>query len=112
MAHLMNDFHVGVPVEVFDGIVKDPRRWPTFWVAWAWKARATFTAAPALEVTTSFGTSGITVMTAESRLPLPVTARTTVRPSLPGVTWPEESTWATAGSARSTSRPAPSPRPP
>ena len=32
MAHLMNDFHVSVPVEVFDGIVKDPRRWPTFWV--------------------------------------------------------------------------------
>jgi hypothetical protein len=32
MAHLTNDFHVGVPVEVFDGVVKDPRRWPTFWV--------------------------------------------------------------------------------
>jgi hypothetical protein len=32
MAHLMNDFHVGVPVDAFDAIVKDPRRWPTFWV--------------------------------------------------------------------------------
>lgn len=32
MAHLMNDFHVNVPVDTFDALVKDPRRWPTFWV--------------------------------------------------------------------------------
>jgi len=32
MAHLMHDFHVNVAVKDFDTIVRDPRRWPTFWV--------------------------------------------------------------------------------
>jgi hypothetical protein len=32
MAHLMYDIHVGVPVEAFDELVKDPRIWPMFWV--------------------------------------------------------------------------------
>jgi coenzyme Q-binding protein COQ10 len=32
MAHLMNDFHVNIPVAAFDALVKDPRTWPTFWV--------------------------------------------------------------------------------
>jgi hypothetical protein len=32
MAHLLYDFHVGVPVDAFDALVKDPRTWPTFWV--------------------------------------------------------------------------------
>jgi hypothetical protein len=32
MAHLMYDFHVGVPVDRMDALVKDPRNWPTFWV--------------------------------------------------------------------------------
>ena len=32
MAHLMHDFHVNVPVDAFDALVKDPRTWPTFWV--------------------------------------------------------------------------------
>jgi hypothetical protein len=32
MAHLTNDFHVNVPVEAVDAVVKDPRNWPTFWV--------------------------------------------------------------------------------
>lgn len=32
MAHLMYDFHVDVPVDRFDALVKDPRRWPSFWV--------------------------------------------------------------------------------
>jgi len=32
MAHLLNDFHVSLPVDAFDAIVKDPRTWPTFWV--------------------------------------------------------------------------------
>ncbi len=32
MAHLLNDFHVKVPVDAFDALVKDPRNWPVFWV--------------------------------------------------------------------------------
>jgi hypothetical protein len=32
MAHLMYDFHVGVPVDRVDALVKDPRMWPAFWV--------------------------------------------------------------------------------
>ncbi len=32
MAHLLHDFHVDVPVETFDSLVKDPHNWPTFWV--------------------------------------------------------------------------------
>ena len=32
MAHLLHDFHVPVPVDAFDAIVRDPRVWPTFWV--------------------------------------------------------------------------------
>jgi hypothetical protein len=32
MTHLMYDFHVGVPVDRVDNLVKDPRVWPTFWV--------------------------------------------------------------------------------
>jgi len=32
MAHLMNDFHVNVPIAAFDALVKDPRTWPRFWV--------------------------------------------------------------------------------
>jgi coenzyme Q-binding protein COQ10 len=32
MAHLLHDFHVDLPVDAFDAIVKDPRIWPTFWV--------------------------------------------------------------------------------
>ena len=32
MAHLMNDFHVGVPSMPLTGSSKDPRKWPTFWV--------------------------------------------------------------------------------
>lgn len=32
MAHLTYSFHVGVSVDDFDGLVKDPRSWPRFWV--------------------------------------------------------------------------------
>jgi coenzyme Q-binding protein COQ10 len=32
MAHLTYSFHVGVPVDSFDELVKDPRSWPRFWV--------------------------------------------------------------------------------
>jgi hypothetical protein len=32
MAHFVNDFHVEVPVEALNELVKDPRTWPTFWV--------------------------------------------------------------------------------
>ena len=32
MAHLTYSFHVGVLVESFDQLVKDPRSWPRFWV--------------------------------------------------------------------------------
>jgi hypothetical protein len=32
MTHLTYGFHVGVPVESFDELVKDPRSWPRFWV--------------------------------------------------------------------------------
>ncbi len=32
MAHFMHDFHVNLPVDAFDALVKDPRTWPTFWV--------------------------------------------------------------------------------
>ena len=32
MAHLLHDFHVNVPVDAFDTVIKDPRIWPTFWV--------------------------------------------------------------------------------
>ena len=32
MAHLLYDFHVRVPVDAFDALVKDPRTWPMFWV--------------------------------------------------------------------------------
>jgi hypothetical protein len=32
MAHLTYSFHVGVPVDGFDELVKDPRSWPRFWV--------------------------------------------------------------------------------
>jgi hypothetical protein len=32
MAHLLHDFHVNVPVDAFDAVIKDPRIWPTFWV--------------------------------------------------------------------------------
>lgn len=32
MAHLTSGFHVGVPVDSFDELVKDPRSWPRFWV--------------------------------------------------------------------------------
>jgi coenzyme Q-binding protein COQ10 len=32
MAHLINSFHIGLSVDAFDELVKDPRIWPTFWV--------------------------------------------------------------------------------
>ena len=32
MAHLVHDFHVNVPVDAFDAVVKDPHNWPSFWV--------------------------------------------------------------------------------
>jgi coenzyme Q-binding protein COQ10 len=32
MAHFVYDFHVGMSVGDFDGLVKDPRTWPEFWV--------------------------------------------------------------------------------
>jgi hypothetical protein len=32
MAHLTYSFHVGVPVDSLDELVKDPRSWPRFWV--------------------------------------------------------------------------------
>ena len=32
MAHLTYSFHVGLTVDDFDEVVKDPRTWPTFWV--------------------------------------------------------------------------------
>ena len=32
MAHLTHSFHVGVPVDNLDELVKDPRSWPRFWV--------------------------------------------------------------------------------
>ena len=32
MAHLLQEFHVGVSSERLDEIIKDPHNWPTFWV--------------------------------------------------------------------------------
>ena len=32
MAHLLQEFHIGVSSERLDEIVKDPHNWPTFWV--------------------------------------------------------------------------------
>lgn len=35
MAHLSKSMFIGAPVEKIDGIVRDPRKWPGFWVGMA-----------------------------------------------------------------------------